>query len=140
MLKTIIDTGPIVAFFDEGDKYSKAFRNYFKTFQGKLFSTLAVITEASYLLDDNKERQLDFIEWIKDGAISVVDISGDDFALVHKYMKKYADTPMDFADASLVILAHKLGTKSILTLDSDFSVYRTIEGKKFDNILKGILV
>ena len=110
MLKTIIDTGPIVAFFDEGDKY------------------------------DNKERQLDFIEWIKDGAISVVDISGDDFALVHKYMKKYADTPMDFADASLVILAHKLGTKSILTLDSDFSVYRTIEGKKFDNILKGILV
>lgn len=139
MLKTILDTGPIVAFFDEGDKHSVAIRNYLKTFQGKLFTTLAVITEASYLLDENKNRQLDFIEWIKDGAVTVIDISGDDFVLVHKYMKKYADTPMDFADASLVILAHKQNTKSIFTLDSDFLVYRTIDGKKFDHLLKGFM-
>ena len=46
---------------------------------------------------------------------------------------------MDFADASLVILANKLNTKSILTLDSDFSVYRTIDGKKFDHLLKNIV-
>jgi predicted nucleic acid-binding protein len=140
MLKTILDTGPIVAFFDEGDKHSVAVRNYLKNFQGKLFTTLAVITEASYLLDENKNRQLDFIEWIKDGAVSVVDISGDDFVLIHKYMKKYSDTPMDFANASLVILANKLNTKSILTLDSDFSVYRTMDGKKFDHLLKSIVL
>ena len=55
-------------------------------------------------------------------------------------MKKYSDTPMDFEDASLVILANKLNTKSILTLDSDFSVYRTMDGKKFDHLLKSIVL
>jgi len=35
-------------------------------------------------------------------------------------------------------LANKLNTKSILTLDSDFSVYRTMDGKKFDHLLKSI--
>lgn len=135
MLNTIIDTGPIVAFFDGSDKYSKDFRDYLKSFSGRLFSTLSVITEASYLLEDIQPAQLDLIEWVKEGAIQIVEISNADFQLIHKYMKKYKDTPMDFADASLVILGHKINTNNILTLDSDFDVYRTIEGNRFNNLI-----
>jgi uncharacterized protein len=46
-------------------------------------------------------------------------------------MEKYQDTPMDLADASLVALAEKLETTQILTLDSDFYVYRTSRGEAF---------
>jgi hypothetical protein len=43
-------------------------------------------------------------------------------------MEQYADTPMDFADASLVVAAEKLGITQILTFDRHFYAYR-INGK-----------
>jgi predicted nucleic acid-binding protein len=39
-------------------------------------------------------------------------------------MDKYADQPMDFADATLVVLAERLRVTSIFTIDRDFRVYR----------------
>ncbi len=40
-------------------------------------------------------------------------------------MAKYHDLPMDFADATLVVLAERLGTPRIFTLDrKDFGAYR----------------
>lgn len=47
-------------------------------------------------------------------------------------MEKYQDTPMDLADASLVVLASELETRRIFTLDSDFYVYRTSRGEAFE--------
>jgi len=44
-------------------------------------------------------------------------------------IKKYDDLPMDFADATLVVLAEELNTDIIFTVDSDFEVYR-IRGRK----------
>ena len=138
MVEAIIDTGPITAFFDGGDKYSMPFREWLQIFRGRLYTTLAVVTEVSYLLDDNKSIQIDFIEWIKNGAITIKEIPNDDFQFIHKYMRKYADTPMDFADASLVVLADKLKLGNIITFDSDFTVYRMQNGKKFNNLVKDI--
>lgn len=139
MTDAIIDTGPIKALFDEKDKYSASIRKFFKNFSGQLFTTLAVVTEVSYLLDENKFLQLGFIEWIKDNAIKVIEINNDDFQSILKYMTKYRDTPMDFADASLVILANKLKMKRIISLDSDFEVYRTFTGKSFENLTADLI-
>ena len=47
-------------------------------------------------------------------------------------MQKYRDRPMDFADASLVVLAEDLNVRRIFTLDSDFLFYRTEDGGSFD--------
>ena len=53
-------------------------------------------------------------------------------------MEKYADTPMDFADATLVLLAEALGQSEILTLDRrGFSVFRTRRGRPFRRVLDG---
>jgi predicted nucleic acid-binding protein len=47
-------------------------------------------------------------------------------------MKKYLDTPMDFADATLILLSEEIGVTEILTLDRrGFSTYRTSKGKSF---------
>ena len=52
-------------------------------------------------------------------------------------MEKYADLPMDFADATLVCLAQESGILNIVTLDhKDFSIYRTIGNQVF-TILPG---
>ncbi|HET9876831.1 MAG TPA: PIN domain-containing protein [Mycobacterium sp.] len=39
-------------------------------------------------------------------------------------MAKYADQPMDLADATLVALAEERGDRRIFTLYTDFQVYR----------------
>lgn len=39
-------------------------------------------------------------------------------------MDKYADRPMDLADATLVALAEDQGHRKIFSLDSDFHIYR----------------
>ncbi|EKO35547.1 type II toxin-antitoxin system VapC family toxin [Leptospira santarosai] len=129
MIKAIIDTGPIVAFFDESDAYCKDIRFFLKNFQGRLFSTLAVVTEVSYLLSDHKKIQRSFIEWIEEGAITILNQDNGHFSLIHYFMEKYSDQPMDFADASLVTVSEIYGIKEILTLDRDFLFYKTKKGK-----------
>jgi predicted nucleic acid-binding protein len=47
-------------------------------------------------------------------------------------MEKYRDTPMDFADATLVMAADGVAVTDILTLDRrGFSTYRTAKRKPF---------
>lgn len=51
-------------------------------------------------------------------------------------MEKYADTPMDFADATLVLLAEALEVYEVFTLDRrGFSTYRTRERRAFRLVL-----
>ena len=54
-------------------------------------------------------------------------------ALVNALMLKYRNVPMSFADACLVVM-YETGTK-ILTLDSDFLIYQTLDGQPLDVIM-----
>ena len=46
-------------------------------------------------------------------------------------MERYADHPMDLADASLVTAAEALSTRRIFTIDrNDFSTYRVRRGHR----------
>jgi uncharacterized protein len=51
-------------------------------------------------------------------------------------IERYADLPIDFADACLVVLAELLREGRILTLDRrDFTVYRWHDAHGFENLL-----
>ena len=51
-------------------------------------------------------------------------------------MERYVDTPMDYADATLVLLAEGLGVADVVTLDRrGFAAYRTRQGKSFCLVL-----
>jgi predicted nucleic acid-binding protein len=49
-------------------------------------------------------------------------------------MDKYADRPMDLADATLVALAELRDERRIFTLDADFQIYRIHGRRRFDVI------
>jgi len=49
-------------------------------------------------------------------------------------MEKYADIPMDLADASIVAAAESLNLDTVFTLDSDFHVYRLYDKRPFNVI------
>lgn len=133
--KAVIDSGPLIALFDKDDAWHERVVSFFEGFEGKLYSTIAVVTEVTHLLDFNLEVQLDFLSWISRGAVEIVNLQCEDIEDVCVLTKKYSDLPMDFADASLVHISDKLGIESVISVDSDFYVYRTLSNGYLSNIL-----
>jgi predicted nucleic acid-binding protein len=136
MQKTIIDSGPLIALFDRSDKYHKLVLDFIKSYQGKLITSWAVITEVSHMLDFNLQVQIDFLKWCEMGGIEVYAILQDEISNIRVMMEKYSDIPMDLADATLMYIANKESIKNIASIDSDFDIYRTLKKQSLNNLLK----
>ena len=136
-LKTLlVDTGALVAYLDRADAEHDRVAAIIGGFTGTLCTTSAVITEAMHLLkgDSNGPRRL--AEFIQAAAVQVFESTQPQqlFSAV-SLIEKYSDTPMDFADATLVLLSGKLSTNQIATLDRrGFRTFRTPKGKSFEII------
>jgi predicted nucleic acid-binding protein len=104
----------------------------------RFITTCAVITEASYLIFQRggREAQRAFIENYQNGLFEVFELGAFHAPRINQLMDKYADLPMDLADASLVILAEHLGHGRILSTDQrDFRAYRWKNHEPFENLL-----
>ena len=115
MRNTLIDAGPIIVLFNKNDKYHKKIKNFIKKYDGKLTSTWPVITGVSHMLDFNVQTQIDFLTWIQLGGVNIGVIKNEDIGRIIELSMKYSDFPMDFADASLVVLSEKLKIKEKIT-------------------------
>jgi predicted nucleic acid-binding protein len=82
--------------------------------------------------DGNFNESCGLWEWFDNGLLAVHDLSTSEVLRMRELMERYADVPMDFADASLVTTAETLNVRKIFTLDSDFRIYRTADGGTFD--------
>lgn len=81
---------------------------------------------------------MEIIALVRDGALEVIDL-GNAGARVHDLMKKYADRPMDLADASLVWTAEHTGIEQVMTIDSDFAVFRQRFDAGYDQDVRVII-
>ena len=132
MQSIVVDTGPLVAWFDPDDKHHQRAERWLKRHGTafKRYTTLAVVTEASHLID-SVDAGAALLEWIAAGAIIIVAVDNADLRAISARMLRYRDTPMDFADASLLWLADRLGTRSVLTIDErGFGAFRLAGGKR----------
>lgn len=125
----LIDTGPLVALFDKDDNYHAHMKGFMHGKGFRFHSTLAVLTEALHLLDFSVRVQLNFLSWVASGGIHLCNIDGSDIHRIRELSEQYQDRPMDFADATLVRAAEKTGIQSIISIDSDFDIYR-LPGRK----------
>jgi uncharacterized protein len=133
----LIDTGPLVAYLDRVDPLHDPVVQTLDAFSGQLATTSAVITEAMHLLADARDGPLLLAELVETTDLRITESTRvEQIRQAASLMRKYADTPMDFADATLVLLADALGVTDILTLDRrGFSTYRTAKGKRFALVL-----
>lgn len=128
-MNVLMDTGPWVAMIDRSEKRHTECAEWLKNFKGKIFSSEAVLTEVLYLLNFSFKAQSAALDFISAGAVTLVPSSIESLKTAKNLMRKYKDLPMDFADATLVVLANDLGCRNIVTFDrNDFSIYRI--GKK----------
>lgn len=121
----IIDTGPLVALFDKTEATHEQSHAILKQFRAAPVTTWPVLTEAFYLLAGWEKGQRKLWDFILAGGVRIDDISAGGHARMRELMEKYADNPMDLADASLVVVAETHRIKKVFTLDrSDFERYR----------------
>jgi hypothetical protein len=133
--QVIVDTGPLVAWLDRRDRSHRLVRDWLATFDGELISTWPVLTEVCHLLPAHIVA--DFMQWVARGGLAVVELPPTAALHLAESMGKYADLPMDLADASLVWLADATGVRDVLTLDTrDFGVYRTRSGRALRDVLR----
>jgi predicted nucleic acid-binding protein len=84
------------------------------------------VTEAMHVVHGRGGWRAQDALWslIRSAAVLVMDLDRDSLERLQLLMRKYADVPMDVADATLIVLAEKLHQRTIFTLDSDFAIYR----------------
>jgi predicted nucleic acid-binding protein len=136
----LLDTGPLVAYLDGGDPGHGEVVSCLEGFSGQLATTSSVITEAMYFVSANRQGARLLAEFIATTRTEVYDLCRPPELLeAASLMEKYADTPMDFADATLVLLAEALGVRDILTLDRrGFSTYRTRRRRSLRLVLDAV--
>ena len=110
-----------------------------RSFKGQLATTGAVVSEVMYFVSEHPNGPISFAQFLAASRIHVADgCQPSQVVAAADLMNRYSSTPMDFADATLVLLAETLGTTEILTLDRrGFSTYRTTKGKAFQILNAG---
>ncbi len=89
----------------------------------------AVISESCHLLSGLPHAVGQIEHYIRDGVLKLVQGDSETRLLsIFGLMRKYVDVPMSFADGSLVIASRDHLGLRILTLDSDFAIYRRTDG------------
>ncbi|NJM44845.1 MAG: PIN domain-containing protein [Alkalinema sp. RU_4_3] len=133
-----IDTGVFVALFNQRDPNHHAVQSALRTIQEPLITTYPVLTETCYFLlsRPGKLTPPEFLRQVSQGLVEIFQLQPGHLVRMIELMERYADRPMDFADASLVVLAEHLGHGRILTVDrSDFSTYRWNNNQAFENLV-----
>ena len=133
-----VDTGFLFALIDKSDAWHSRAVAALPTVEEGWITTWPVLTEATYLMTSHLGTHFaqKLLDEVADGGLLVWDIPAEHIGRIPAMMQRYANLPMDLADASLVLLAEHLGHGRILTTDArDFGAYRWKNRKPFHNLL-----
>lgn len=135
------DTGFWVALLDRRDNLHLKVSDYARNLDEPLITTLPVVTEVCYLLQTRcgAKYSAEFLLAQGDGLFQLFVIGEAEFPKMASLMHKYADLPMDLADASMILLAEYLGHGRIVSTDRrDFHTYRWKNHHPFANLLEDL--
>ena len=124
MTRTLIDSGPLVAFYDRKDQWHRWTHEQMDALTPPLLTTEPVLTEACFLLQRGTGRPAVLLRAVQSGILQIAfDVETEADAL-ERLIERYADAPMSLADASLVRLSELHRESRVFTLDRHFRQYR----------------
>jgi uncharacterized protein len=130
----LVDVGPLIGAINRRDQRHALSVSFFDSFGGMLLTTWPVVTETCHMI--SRQSAIRFMRSIGRGGIEIRDVPREALPGIADMMERYADLPMDLADASLVWLANETGVNDIATFDDrDFGVYRLANGRQFNNLM-----
>jgi uncharacterized protein len=122
--RVIVDTGPLVALLNRADTHHAWVVQQLRDIQPPMITCEAVLAEATYLTRAVPGARAALIEMLGEGFLSIGMALADHHSAILAMVRRYTDVPMSLADACLVRLAEIYPQSPVLTLDSDFVVYR----------------
>jgi uncharacterized protein len=126
----LVDAGALIAVVNNRDQYHSRISRAFAEFFGELLTTWPAVAEACHILPAHLGPAL--LGWLSTTRWRTLSMERAAPRL-RELMLKYADRPMDLADASMVWAAEQTGVRQILTTDrTDFEIYRTKTGQRFE--------
>src|SRR6266496_1430119 len=128
VLRVFADTGPLVSYCLRRDAHHDWSVEIAAALRPPLYTCEAVLAEVFWRIGSEGGRPELIWEWI-DRRVLVVDFhAADHWADLSRLMRKYADQPMDFADACVVKMTELVTECRVWTTDTrDFKVYRRKE-------------
>ena len=127
----LLDTGPLIAILDQGDPHHRACVDLWHDVAERCITTDAIVTEATHLVGRAGAASLP-LELLLAARIPVVSLEQDVQEHAVRLMRRYGTLPMDYADATLVIVADMIRSSTVFTLDKrGFQTYRRGSGEAF---------
>lgn len=119
----LLDTGPLVALINRREQFHPWVRQEWAKIQPPLLTCESVITEAYFLLKNVYGGEAAIITLLRSRVIQIPFRLENNLEAVDELMIRYQSVPMSLADACLVRMT-ELYSSELLTLDSDFTIYR----------------
>jgi uncharacterized protein len=135
---TLTDAGPLVALIDADEADHSTCVLALRQLDRPLVTTWPAFTEAMYLLSRAGGPAGRQALWrlVFTDRLQIAELDRAALKRTAALMDKYADRPMDLADATLVALAELRNQRRIFTLDQDFIIYR-IHGRRSFEVIPG---
>jgi uncharacterized protein len=124
MVRTLLDAGPIIAFWNRRDKYHAWAVENFSALQPPAFTTEAVIAETCHFILGSGSSPRPLLKQIETGLFEIPFQLQEHAGAIASLIDKY-EGRMDLAGATLVRLSELFNDCQVLTTDyADFSYYR----------------
>jgi len=122
--RIIIDTGVLVAFLMGSDKFHQWSVQTLNHIQYPLLTCELVLTEVCFLLQKIHLGREKVLQLVQQKYLEILFYLSPEVESIRILMQRYDSVPMSLADACLVKMAEIYTDASVLTLDSDFRIYR----------------
>lgn len=133
----LTDSSILVAYYSAKDNYHNRVCRFFEQCTSELITTLPCVTEVMYLLSSDYRTQNEFLDDLSKKLYQCIPLITEDFIRIKQLNKQYSDLPGDFADLSLIAISERLDISAIITLDSDFDIYRRYRKQPFQRVVLG---
>lgn len=130
----IADTSGLIAFFSQSGQQHEQVASWLDKNDDVMVVSPYVMAELDYLVATRKgvDAELAVLAELTGGAYELAAMSADDVATARDVIGRYHNLGVGLADASMVVLAERYRTRTILTLDhKHFSVMRPLGGGLF---------
>ena len=123
MTPTIMDAGPLVAWFCTRDEHHAWAAKIFDELPTGALVCEAVLAEACHLAAKDGVAPAKILQLVESNDLTLVSLAGQ-ISRIRELLADYADIPMDFADAGVVRLAELHPDASVCTTDGHFKFFR----------------
>ncbi len=123
-MRLILDTGPWVALHCRSERHHEWAKAQFAKSTEPLLTCEAVVAETCFLLARAGFDPAKALALIERGVVQVAMSLAEEISTVQALFHRYDNVPASLADACLIRLSELYDPCRVLTLDSDFHVYR----------------